>query len=190
MIEVYFTFGSDPKFPYDREQYVKIIGKDVKDCTATFRKHFPQPDKKDKTLNCADYYSGKTWEDTKHNFEGRLPAKTLVSDTLFGTRKEGFDNIWIYVPDKNTLVFIQEGSGDNLDREDTEEGFVDYIDYTSYYVDFLTGGILDDDGGMEMYKQMVHDHYGCLTDAVPDILGALYGNPLMDVVILEKRRIL
>ena len=186
MLEVYFTFGSDPAFPYGRDQYVKIIGKSLKDCTDTFRKHFPSRPGSD-NINCADYYESKLWENgVKEHYEGTDPVKTIVSDTLFGGRPENFDNIWAYVPSRGTLVFMQEGSGDNLSPEDDEEGMVDYIDYTEFELDHTCGEVDEGDGGMEMFRQYVRERYMCLADALPDILNALYGE-LLDAVVLEKK---
>lgn len=185
MLEVYFTFGSDTAFPYGRDQYVKIIGKSMKDCTGTFRKHFPSRPGSD-DLNCADYYEAKLWEKTaKEYYEGKDPVKTIVSDDLFGMRPDNFNNLVVCVPSKGTLVFMQEGSGDNLLPEDEKEGFVDYIDYTEFKPDHACGEVKEGDGGMEMFRQYVRDRYLCLADALPDILNALYGEPVPDAIVLE-----
>lgn len=184
--EVYYTFGSDPAFPFGRGEYVNIIGQDIRDCNAAFRKHFPPRDSSN-VLNCSDYYTRERWEQICREHGYGDPVKTFVSDSLYGTRKEGFDNLWIYVPKKQSLVFIQEGSGDNLDHDDAAEGYVDYIDYTSYDIGFATGDLNDSDGGMEMFRQPVQERYGCLTDAVPDILFALYGDSGMEVMIMKDK---
>lgn len=186
MLEVFYTFGSDEAFPFGRDQYVKVIGKDMKDCNDTFRKHFPPRDEAG-TLNCSDYYTRDWWEKLGHSFGDVEPVKTFVSDAAYGIRKKGFDGIWAYCPEKEALIFIQEGSGDNLDEADREEGFVDYIDYTSYDVDFIAGTIEDADGGMVMSRQYVQDRYGCLTDALPDVLDDMYGSCTLGAVILKER---
>lgn len=181
--EVYYTFGSDPAFPFGRDSYVKIIGQDVRDCNAAFRKHFPSRDGSN-TLNCSDYYTQKRWKQICRDYDYKDPVKTFISDNLYGIRKEGFDNLWIHVPRKQSLVFIQEGSGDNLDCDDAAEG---YVDYTSYDISFTTGDLNDSDGGMETFRQPVKEHYGCLTDAVPDILFALYGDNRLEVMIMKDK---
>lgn len=54
-------------------------------------------------------------------------------------------------------VKISEGTGDNLLREDIDEGYVDYINYEIYdtYYDYLEDN--SDDGGMALLKNPYQD---------------------------------
>lgn len=85
-----------------------------------------------------------------------------------------FDNTLIYVPEKNELVLIAEGSGDNLSYEDEEAGYVDYLMYDTY--DCKTMEQLD--GGQLMTTELVRDKYSALAEAAPDVLDFAYGSAL------------
>ncbi|MBP3899086.1 MAG: hypothetical protein J6D57_14795 [Mogibacterium sp.] len=61
-------------------------------------------------------------------------------------------------PKEGLFIHAQEGSGDNLLREDIAEGYVDYIDWTSYRAlwSYADGFEIDEaDGGMAMFKEPV-----------------------------------
>lgn len=66
-------------------------------------------------------------------------------------------------PKEGLFVHAQEGSGDNLLREDIASGYVDYVDWTSYKSlwSYADGFEIDEaDGGMAMFKAPI----GQLTD--------------------------
>ncbi len=97
---------------------------------------------------------------------------------------ENYADIYVYIPDKKKIIYISEGTGDNLLREDIAEGYVDYINYTIYdldngkgYVDYinytiydLDNGIEESDGGMIMLKELFQRKYLCAKDCIPDVL--------------------
>lgn len=56
---------------------------------------------------------------------------------------------------KTIFITISEGSGDNLLSEDRDEGFVDYINYSSY--ELLNGAFSELDGGMALLDQLYID---------------------------------
>ena len=55
----YFTFGSDPGFPY-QNTYLIVHAKDMKEAIEKFRANFK--DRHKDTINCAFYYSEAQWE--------------------------------------------------------------------------------------------------------------------------------
>lgn len=61
----------------------------------------------------------------------------------------------IYVTDDSLIVHIAEGTGDNLLREDIEEGYVDYINYETWQVN--RWGVEEGDGGMILTKSLVRE---------------------------------
>ncbi len=80
---------------------------------------------------------------------------------------ENYADIYVYIPDKKKIIYISEGTGDNLLREDIAEGYVDYINYTIYDLD---NGIEESDGGMIMLKELFQRKYLCAKDCIPDVL--------------------
>lgn len=183
MFSCYFTFGSDPKYPYGREDYVIVLGKDRSDCIRTYQAKYPNRTGSD-CFNAADCYTEQEWAEIgAMYYEDKEPADILVSETAYGQKPEGFGSIWFAVPSENELVFIQEGTGDNLSEEDMEDGMEDYIDYTSYYLE--DGEIEEQDGGELLFPYLIEDHYACLADAIPEVLGDLYEDPTKEVQILQ-----
>lgn len=187
MERLYFTFGSDRAYPYGREDYVVAIGRDRQDCLDAYKKEYPNRPGSG-SVNCAEYYTQAEWEKTaKRYYDGVWPKEIIISGTAYGRKPEGFGPLWLYVPDKASLVFMQEGSGDSLTPEDMAEGNVDYLDSTVY--DMTADGEIEEaDGGQLLLPYMVQEHYGCLADAIPDVLDFLYGDPSMDAVILDSKR--
>lgn len=56
---------------------------------------------------------------------------------------------------KTTFITISEGSGDNLLDEDRAEGFVDYINYSSY--ELVNNAFSELDGGMALLDKLYVD---------------------------------
>lgn len=66
--------------------------------------------------------------------------------------------VLLLFPKEGLFLHAQEGSGDNLLREDIAEGYVDYVDWTSYRSlwSYADGFEIDEaDGGMAMFKTPV-----------------------------------
>lgn len=180
----YFTFGSDPRFPYGINDYVVTIGKDRRDCVDAYRKKHPDRDDSG-IINCASVYSADEWARIeKEYFKDVQPKEVIVSDIAYGNKPDGFEPIWFYVPERGTIVFLQKGLADNLTEKEVEEGNVDYLDVTSYC--FGYGEIDDDDGGELLLPYMAQEHYECLTDSIPDVLDFLYGNMFLEAIIMKS----
>lgn len=187
MKAMYFTFGTDEKFPYGIQDYVMVIGIDNHDCFCAFKQKFPHPDTPSQ-LNCADYYDPKQWEGiAPQYYDGVLPKAVVISNLAYGKKQDGYGSIWMFVPAKAQIVFMQEGSGDNLLQEDRDNGYVDYIDCTAYALD--ANGMVDEvDGGQLMTEYLIREKYTRLADAIPAVLDFLYDDMFMDAVILDSDR--
>ena len=77
-----------------------------------------------------------------------------------------------YIPKYKTTIIAEEGTGDNLLREDYEQGYVDYINIT-----VLDRDGEEIDGGMLLLKDYFDDLYPkgsedrLLKDAVSEVYG-------------------
>lgn len=94
---------------------------------------------------------------------------------------EGYDDLFIYVPEMRQIVRISEGTGDNLHPEDLDQGYVDYIYYDQHE---LSNGMPEVDGGQVLLKEMLRDKYRCMADCIPSVLDMAYGNSLIYCIIL------
>lgn len=185
MERLYFTFGSDSNFPYGRDDYVIAIGKTREDCISAYMDKYPPREPGSKVINCADFYDQAHWDKLKNQyFKDVQPKEILVSDTVYGKKPEGFEPIWFWVPNQTTLIYLQEGSGDNLIPEDVKNGYVDYLDYTCFDLD--NGEVNESDGGEMMMTEYVQKRYSCLADAIPDILDFQFDAMFEDAQILKR----
>lgn len=92
-----------------------------------------------------------------------------------------FDTIYIYVSGVKQIVKISEGSGDNLNDEDMEAGYVDYIYYEQYVMDPY---MRESDGGMIMLTELFRDRYEKTEDCVSEVLDMAYGDPTLEYIVL------
>lgn len=98
-----------------------------------------------------------------------------------GKGPERYGDLLIYVPAERQVIRIAEGSGDNLHREDIEDGYVDYI----YYEQHEAGaGMPVVDGGQVMLEKPLRDRYQCMAGCIPDVLDLAYGNSRLDYMVL------
>ncbi|MCD8109254.1 MAG: hypothetical protein LUE14_04030 [Clostridiales bacterium] len=97
--------------------------------------------------------------------------------------KYKYDDVFVFLPQLMEIVKIAEGTGDNLLREDKEQGYVDYINYeiASMKEDFVEA-----DGGMILLKQLFREKYTCTEECVEDVLRFHYGE-VPGYVILDER---
>lgn len=77
----------------------------------------------------------------------------------------------IYVIDDSLIVHIAEGTGDNLLREDIEEGYVDYINFETWQVSCT--GVEESDGGMVLTRTLVRDMRE--SDVIEMVLEEIFG---------------
>lgn len=105
----------------------------------------------------------------------------MVKEKATGKIPNGFDDFCIYIPSKRQIVHIQEGSGDNLSKEDLTEGYIDYIDYTQYSLEDFE----EEDGGMMMLTELVQGKYKKLADCLPELMDYIYDDPDIHRIILS-----
>lgn len=178
MEKYYFTFGSWEKFPY-QNTYLMVVASSYGDAVRGFReKH---PDINPGCMNCSDCYSQKQWDDVGYHYSGKRPAEVIWTETCFGKKPEGYDDLFIFVPEMKQIVRIAEGTGDNLLPEDQDQGYVDYIYYEQYE---LSHDVPEVDGGQIMLEEMLRDKYKCIADCIQDVLSMAYGSYMVDCMIL------
>lgn len=73
LTKVYFTFGSDPSFPY-QNTYIVVEGRTEKECLNIFRLKYP--DRHKGCINCAFWYSEERWNELGM-FKDKQPAEIL-----------------------------------------------------------------------------------------------------------------
>ena len=95
-----------------------------------------------------------------------------------------YDDLYIFVPETGEIIMIAEGTGDNLLKEDIEEGYNDYIYYVPY--EMKSGGMNECDGGQVLMTDMIRLKYGCTEDCVPEVLDMAYGKCDMEYMVLKK----
>lgn len=123
----------------------------------------------------------KQWTDVGKDYSDCSPAEIIWTETCFGVKPDGYEDLFIYVPEKRQVVRIAEGSGDNLLSEDVERGYVDYIYYEQYELGIDMPEV---DGGQIMLKSLLRDEYQCISDCIPDVLDMAYGCSTVDCMIL------
>lgn len=69
MQKFYYSFGSDPQFPF-QNGWIIIEAPDIRTAHEIFIKHFPC--RRDNILNCSFYYTEKQWAamDVEHTWHG------------------------------------------------------------------------------------------------------------------------
>ena len=122
---------------------------ELQECWDSFRKENNLPE------DCVEYVEeGEEWHPNGH--------------------KGDYNGIYIYVPSEKEIIYICEGTGDNLLKEDKKAGFVDYINFMRYT---LEDGIFEYDGGMLMLTELFREKYDCTEDCVKEILEDIYDDP-------------
>lgn len=182
MKRYYFTFGSAEHFPYKNSYMVVLVSdhEDREDAINEYRKKYPDIHKD--CINCSFIYNEEEWMKLKLQQRSSYsdPVEIIRTDSCYGTKPEGYNDLFVYIPEQGEIIWISEGTGDNLLKED--KGYVDYINYEQYY---LKPGMYVADGGMIMYQELVRDHFRCLADCIPDVLDMAYGNEMLNCIILQ-----
>jgi len=71
----YFTFGSDPGFPY-QNTFMIVMADTEKDAVEKFRAKYP--DRHKGIANCAFWYSEELWHRSRNEAEYGQPAEIIV----------------------------------------------------------------------------------------------------------------
>ena len=178
MERYYFTFGRWDRFPY-QNTYLIVVASSLGDAVKGFREKHPDIDHG--CMNHSDFYDEKQWEEAGKSYADHSPAEIIWTETCFGKKPEGYDDLFIYVPEKRQIVRIAEGTGDNLLPEDTENGYVDYIYYEQYGLGI---DVPEVDGGQILLEEMLRDKYRCMADCIRDVLDMAYGSCMVGCMIL------
>ena len=107
-------------------------------------------------------------------------AGVYISNNFNGTPtpESSSEDVYVQIFPENLIMRITEGSGDNLDADDIDAGYVDYLNYDyvtadTFFdelgvneIDAMTGA----DGGMLLTEELVKDKYNNLAEAVDDVL--------------------
>lgn len=103
-------------------------------------------------------------------------------------------DFWLYSESHQTMFHITEGTGDNLDIEDAEEGYIDYIYFDLYdNIMFDNGDALstikeeceeqgEDDGGLILLKKPYTDY--SIEEIVYNVLDFCYNKDGEDIIKL------
>lgn len=175
----YFTFGSSDKFPY-QNTYLIVVASSRDDAIKAFRGKYR--DINAGCLNCSCYYSEEQWQAwCEKLYEGMEPMDVIWTENCFGKKPDGYDDLFVFVPEMKQIIRIAEGGGDNLLSEDQNQEYVDYIYYEQYE---LSNGIPEVDGGMVLLKEMLRDKHERIADCIPDVLDMAYGSYLVNCMIL------
>lgn len=181
----YFTFGSSKNFPY-QNTYLVVVARNKSNAREGFRMKYPDRDPDYLCINCFDFYNEQTWNKyVKEYYSNQEPADIIFAPNCYGEAKDNYDDIYIYVPVPNEngyIIYISEGSGNNLLEEDIKEGYIDYIYYQIYMLD---NGICEDDGGDILLTELFRDKYSCTADCIPDVLEFTHGTKLINCQILN-----
>lgn len=77
-LKFYFTFGTDPKFPYGIEDYVVVYGTDLGDAIHKFQKKYPNPSRSS-AINCTFWYDEDQWKGCcEPYYENKLPSDVIM----------------------------------------------------------------------------------------------------------------
>ena len=106
---------------------------------------------------------------------------TVHVGTCSGKGPEGYGELFVFVPEVGQIVRIAEGTGDNLLREDEEDGYVDYIYYEQHELGIDMPVV---DGGQVLLEGMFRDLFQCTADCIPRVLDMAYGTDTLGCTIL------
>lgn len=72
----YFTFGTDPRYPFGYNDYVLILCKDARTACKLF--DAVHPPRTEGIMNCAFMYGEEQWEKgVKEHYQGREPIEVI-----------------------------------------------------------------------------------------------------------------
>ncbi len=75
----FYTFGSDPKFPYGINDFVEVHADNLHQANLKFMGYFPCREPDSKVLNCASFYTEKEWEAIHQKYyPGVRPVEIIV----------------------------------------------------------------------------------------------------------------
>lgn len=114
MEKYYFTFGSWKRFSF-QNTYLVVMASSHRDEVKGFREKYPDVDSG--CLNCSDCYDEEQWTAIKEHYP-HGPADIIWTETCFGKKSSGYEDLFVYVPEMTQIIRIAEKSGDSLLPED------------------------------------------------------------------------
>jgi hypothetical protein len=105
-----------------------------------------------------------------------------IIEIFVGGMKMELEPVKIYVPSENQIIVIEEGSGCNLDKEDFNNGIVDYINYEQYDKDTME----NIDGGQIDIDDLVSKRFKTLTEAIPFVLEFIFDDENKEYEIVNE----
>ena len=114
-------------------------------------------------------------------YYSRIPAEVIWTDACFGEKPEGYDDLFIFVPEMRQVIRIAAGTIDDLSPEDFDQGYVDCIRYEQYE---LSVDIPEVGRDWIMLEEGLRERYKCIADCIPDVLSMAYGSYMYDCMIL------
>lgn len=102
-------------------------------------------------------------------------------ETCSGRKPEGYEDLFIFVPEARQVIRISEGTGDNLSWEDRGKGYMDYIYYDQHD---LGMDMPIAEGGQVLLEGMFRDLFRCTADCVPRVLDMAFGRDTIGYAIL------
>lgn len=93
-----------------------------------------------------------------------------------------YDDLFIFVPSMSQIIRISEGNGTNLQEEDIQNGYVDYIYYDQHE---MSMDFPEVDGGQVMLKKSFRERFNFMEECVPYVLDMAYGNDELDYIVLK-----
>ena len=79
MAKIYFTFGSDPRFPYGRNDYVEVEAEDMHQACELFNLLHPPRNEGSNIVNCAFIYSEEKFNTFRDKYYKDVPPIETIS---------------------------------------------------------------------------------------------------------------
>lgn len=92
--------------------------------------------------------------------------------------------ILVYIPGEGIFLHVAEGTGDNLDSDDIEEGFVDYYVWSTFHMSAALE-LTEVDGGMCLMRDMCADAFTDAEAMLQDCMSEWLGIPDALYVVVE-----
>lgn len=83
MKKFYFTFGSDPKYPFGREDFIEVHAANLLGAQKAYKKIHPNRPGSN-LINCAEIYDEKTWEKDIYPkyYTGKKPVEIISARAI------------------------------------------------------------------------------------------------------------
>lgn len=83
MTKFYFTFGSNPMFPFSRDEYVVIEADCMRKAVDIFNAVW-QKRPGSNLINCSDIYDEEQWKETEQFYRDQEPSSYIRQGRCYG----------------------------------------------------------------------------------------------------------